>query len=52
MGLTAATLLISAIAVATPFGLVLVIAAAGATALSVDTLTKAGVGKLYDGLKK
>ncbi|MGH1441633.1 MAG: hypothetical protein ACRBBR_16080, partial [Cellvibrionaceae bacterium] len=52
MGLTAATLLISAIAVATPLGLVLVIATAGATALGVDVLTKAGVGKLYDGLTK
>jgi len=52
MGLTAATLLISAIAVATPLGLVLVIATAGATALGVDWGTKVLAGKIYDNITK
>lgn len=52
MGLLAASALITIISVATPLGLVMVIAAAGATALGIDILTKAGAGKIYDGLVK
>lgn len=52
MGLVAASALITIISVATPLGLVMVIAAAGATALGIDLLTKAGTGMIYDGLVK
>jgi hypothetical protein len=50
MGLYAASTLITLISVATPLGLVIVIAVAGATALGVDLVSKNVAGRVYDGL--
>jgi hypothetical protein len=50
MRLYAASTLITLISVATPLGLVIVIAVAGATALGVDLVSKNVAGRVYDGL--